>query len=50
MEFGEKLQELRKNKDIFNIWDFADINDFPSADEQRVFANQWYKSLERRNG
>ena len=34
------------NKDLFSIWDYADIKDFPSTDEQRIFANQWFKSLE----
>ena len=34
------------NKDLFSIWDYADIKDFPSTNEQRVYANQWFKSLE----
>jgi len=34
------------NKDLFSIWDYADIRDFPSSNEQRAFANQWFKSLE----
>lgn len=45
------LVELGKqalNKDIFIIWDYADINDYPSTDEQRIFANRWYKSLQQK--
>ncbi len=34
------------NKDIFRIWDYADIKDFPSTDEQKIYANKWYKSLD----
>lgn len=50
--YSEKiyLVEMGKqalNKDLFNIWDYADVNDFPSTNEQRSFANQWYKSLEK---
>ncbi len=55
MGYSEKiyLVEIGKqalNKDIFGIWDYADIKEFPSTDEQRVFANQWYKSLKEKNG
>ena len=34
------------NKDISRIWDYADIKDFPSTDEQKIYANKWYKSLD----
>ena len=52
MEYSEKiyLVEFGKqalNKDIFSIWDYADIKEFPSTDEQKLFANKWYKSLEK---
>lgn len=34
------------NKDLYSIWDYADIRDFPSTNEQRAYAKQWFKSLE----
>ena len=43
LEFGKQAL----NKDIFSIWDYADIKEFPSTDEQKLFANKWYKSLEK---
>ena len=43
VEFGRQAL----NKDIFGIWDYADIKDFPTTNEQKVFANKWYKSLEQ---
>ena len=33
------------NKDIFNIWDYADIKEFPSSEEQKLFVNKWYNSF-----
>lgn len=38
------------NKDVSNIWDYADIKEFPTTNEQTAFANKWYKSLEEKNG
>lgn len=35
---------------VLNVWDYADIKEFPSTNEQRAFANKWYKSLEEKNG
>ncbi|MBQ7265427.1 MAG: hypothetical protein IJS61_04950 [Firmicutes bacterium] len=37
------------NKDLCSIWDHADIKDFPSTKEQKMFAEQWYKSIDNKN-
>lgn len=41
VEFGKQAL----NKDIFNIWDYADIKEFPSSEEQKLFANKWYNGF-----
>ena len=43
VEFGKQAL----SKDIFSIWDYADIKEFTSTYEQKLFANKWYKSLEK---
>ena len=43
VEFGRQALD----KDLFSIWDYADIKDFPTTNDQKVFANKWYKSLEQ---
>ena len=32
-------------KDIVNLFDEADIHDFPDTEKQQAFANLWFASL-----
>ena len=53
MEYSEKIYLVEfgrqaLDKDLFSIWDYADIKDFPTTNDQKVFANKWYKSLEQK--
>ena len=34
-------------KDIAHIWDYADITEFPDTKQQKIFFEQWTKSLMR---
>ncbi len=34
-------------KDIVHIWDYADIVEFPDIEQQKVFFDQWTKSLSK---
>ena len=38
-----KIDEVVKSKDIVNIWDYIDIDDFPNTKQQFDFFQKWSK-------
>ena len=40
-----RIGEQAAMKDIVNIWDYCDTDDFPTTEQQKLFIQDWFASL-----
>ena len=40
-----KLGEQALHKDIVSLYEYAEIDDFPSTEEQNAFSQKWFDSI-----